>query len=148
MSDSVTFTLAPVEADEERVKVYLPPELRDDFVDFMHSEGYETSELAEFAFGVDDVIIAFALVGGLKGLASVMEKYFARHQHKKVVVRTEETEYEVSGMSPQEMKAALGNVAAAVDQQQQKLNESWHRVLKESSDPPKQLPPDSESPPR
>ncbi len=75
--DAVTYTFSHVAPDDDRIKVYVPQSERDDFDDFMRAEGYEPSEIFEFAFGVDDVILAFVALGGFGGLAAVLGKYFS-----------------------------------------------------------------------
>jgi hypothetical protein len=141
MSDPVRFTFAAAEPDALQVKVYLPQELREDFTEFMESQGVRTSLRIEAAFGVDDAIIGLVgAAGGLGGLAKVLRVYFDRHKNKRVVVKSGDLEVDLSGMSPDEMEDALGGVLDEVAEQQRKADESWHRVQQEMPDPPKQLP--------
>ena len=136
MSNDLTFRFSHVGPEEDRIKVYLPADLRDDFKEFLHEEGCETSDMAEFAFGVDDAILAIALVGGFRGFATLMEKYFSRHQHKTMVVKAADVEFELSGMSPREMKAALETVAEKVQDEQRRDDDAWRAIQREMPSTP------------
>lgn len=145
MSGSQRFTFAPVEPDGDQIKVYLPSDLRDDFVEFLEANGVQTTDRIELAFGIDDAIIGILVAGGgFAGISAILTAYFGRNKDKRLVVKTGDLEVDITGMSTDEMGTVLENVIGQVAEQQREADESWHRILEEMPDPPKHLPPASD----
>lgn len=141
MPDILTFTFDADAPDGKAVKVYVPKELEAEFTEFMGANGVETSIGMEHAFGIDDAIIGLLVAGGgFAGVAKVLQAYFSRHRHKKVVLKAGDKTIEISGMPPGEIGEVLGDVLDVVAERQKAADESWHRILEEMPDPPKQLP--------
>jgi hypothetical protein len=143
MPDTLTFRFDADAPDGRAIKAYVPKDLQAEVTAFMNANGAETSIGMEHAFGIDDAIIGLLVAGGgFAGVAKILQAYFSRHQHRKVVVKAGDEAIEISGMSPDEIGKALGEVLDVVAERQRAADESWHRILQEMPDPPRQLPPE------
>lgn len=136
MSSHIRIGLAPIAPDDEGIKIYVSPDEAEDLKADLEASGYDTSWAFEHALGVDDLIIAVAAVGtavgGLNGLAAVLNAFFHKNQHRSITVKSGDEEATLTGMSKEETKAIIDSYLDRVVDQQAALDESWHRILKET----------------
>lgn len=139
MGQALRLRMSPSAPDEDGVKIYVTPDVADGLKAELEANGYETSWGLEAAFGVDDLIIVIAsvagAVGGLNGLANVLNAFFHKHQHRSITIKSGDEEVTLSGLSKHETKAALEDALDRVAQRQKALDESWHQILDETDSP-------------
>jgi hypothetical protein len=134
MTDQLRVQLAPVAPGEYSLKIYVSADAGAELRADLDAAGFETSEMAEFAFGVDDAIIGVVALGGLGGIAKVLNAFFHKNQHKSITLKSGDTEVTVTGMSKGETEDIIQKCLTGVDEQQKSLDESWQRILEETGE--------------
>ena len=65
----------------------------------------------EHAFGVEDLIIGVAAaagaVGGLNGVAAVLNAFFHKNQHRSITLKSGDDEMTLTGLSKSESQAVI-----------------------------------------
>lgn len=130
--------LAPIAPGDYSLKIYVTADAGAELRADLDAAGFETTQMAEFAFGVDDAIIGVvalaASVGGLNGIAAVLNAFFHKNQHRSITMKSGGTDVTVTGMSKAETEAIVQRCLNGVEEQQKSLDESWQRILEETGD--------------
>lgn len=139
MPNELRIRLAPMAPDDDSINIYVTPEDGEALKADLEANGYETSWALEHAFGVNDLIIAVMAVGtaigGLNGLAAVLNAFFYKNQHRSITLRSGDNEITLTGMPEAQMQPVIKAYLDQVGEQQKSLDESWHRILEETDDP-------------
>lgn len=133
--EGFTLRLAHIMPERPGLKIYVPRDQADGLRQEFDDAGYETQELAEFAFGVDDAILGIFLVAvpaTARALAPVLTEYIKKNQHVRIHVKAGDMEVDVSGLSGEKTQDAVMELLAEVDQTQKSEDESWRAIQKET----------------
>jgi hypothetical protein len=76
-------------------------------------------------------IQGFAAVGGLAGIAAILNAFFRKHNGKSVRLKYLDTEVELKGMSATESAGLVTNALRAIEEQGKKNVEEWKRLEQE-----------------
>lgn len=136
-NDEIRLALAPSHPGATDVKLYISPGFKDEISQLADVEGLAVGEGIELSQGQDLALLIVQVlggVGGLKGLAAVLNAFFSRHQHKKVTVKVGEETVSVEGLSQPEAEATVSRLLDKVSEQQRQLNDSWDRIQQETDE--------------
>lgn len=124
MGDELHITMEPHSfGDPDECELRVSPELGEDLMEALRSEGYELSLAAEFSSGVADTLMVvgglLVAAGGLSGLAAFVTAWSTRHVGKEVSVKLPDgTEVRAAGMAPRKLNATVNShLERAADQQ-------------------------------
>lgn len=130
--------LSPSVPDEDGMTIHVTPDVADALKLELEAGGYQTSWGLEAAFGADDAIIVIAsvagAVGGLNGLANLLNSFFHRHQYRSITLTSGDEEVTLRGLSKHETQSVVQNSLDRVVERQKALDERWHQVLRETDD--------------
>lgn len=121
---------------DDSLQLRFPPEYSDEMLALLDDEGISHNTALELSAGVVEwievvkvlgttVAVSGGALGGLHGLAKVMEAFAHRHDGKKVVVKHDDDEVELTGYSEKQ----LMNLLEPLPDKQTKLDAAIRRSL-------------------
>lgn len=115
---------------DEAIYLRVSPEVADDLEDLMEEHDVFESRALEHAAGPELAILiaSFGTIGGLHGIAAVMNAWLQRNEHKSITLTRGEETIDIHGLSKTEREAVVDRFLNDARQEQLERNEEWKRL--------------------
>lgn len=136
-NDAIRIVLSLGTPEAEVLYLRVSPEAGEEIRSLMEAEGVFAGEVLEHSADPELLIYAASVaagIGGLKGLAAVMEAYLGRNRHKSVKLAFGEETVDVTGHSKKYSDEVIDRFLQSAHDRQAKQDAEWRRILERDGD--------------